>query len=293
MRIEDRIALGGVSETTLAELDHDAIVSAKTSGTQVCANGGDVLKEDGLYWFTLSTEHVNRRGDIIRQSGLDFRNWSKTPVVLHNHDDEFPVGLGTIRRGKSETRMGVQFSAVNPRAQMIRAMLDEGMPMASSIAIIPTRVSDPKGSERKALGLGPYGVIYEASEVIEGSVVTVPADPDAVRNCLRSAHVADDAEVERFVERMSATEMDLAKRLRVAPDPEKEPEGLESAIARLEASLDRAAARIEHAVRGGFKREPEGSNAPKPSASSGIDTASFLSGLTAEIRNARGAKDKQ
>lgn len=289
MRIEDRIALGYAPESALADVDHDALVLAKSQGTQLlAASGGKAVRDGEVYWFTLSTEEPNRRGDIIRQSGLDFRNWERTPVVLHNHDDELPVGMGTIRRNATTTEMGVQFSTKNPRAVLLKAMLDEGMPMAASIAILPKKVGDPRSSdERQRLGLGKYGVVYEASEVIEGSVVTVPADPAAVRNALRSAHVADDADVDRFVATMAATEMDMAKRLRAgAPVPDAP-----AWLPRFESALDRCAARIEHAIRGGFKREPEGSDAPKPSAVDGINLASLLSDLTKKVEARTARKD--
>ena len=292
MKIEDRIALGCAPDSALGEVDHATLMHAKSTGPQVlAASASDVSQIDGLYRFVLSTEEVNRRGDIIRQSGLDFRNWNRNPVVLHNHDDDLPIGMGRVVREGSRTMLDVQFSQVNPRAQMVKALVDEGIIKAASVAIMPKKVGDPKNAEeRQRLGLGRYGVVYEASEVIEGSIVTIPADPSAVRNALRHAHVGDDAEVERFVESMQTTEMDLARRLRAAPATvalSAEPDWLP----RFEAALDRAAARIEHAVRGGARREPEGSTATAPIAAQGIDLSEFFRGLGNEVDKRIARKD--
>jgi hypothetical protein len=113
--------------------------------------------------------------------------------------------------------MDVEFSDANPMARVVRGMTDEGMLKASSISILPKKtdaVKEPK--RREEMGLGKYGVVYEASEVLEGSIVTLPMNAEAVRSGLKvgvEKGLFSAADAEAFDRASAPTERDLFKRL--------------------------------------------------------------------------------
>ncbi len=132
-------------------------------------------EENRIVRFTISTESIDRDGDIVRQAGLDFGNYKKNPIVLYNHSRDKELGNGEEWIVEStSTSMDVKFAP-----EGISQFIDEkynlvkcGVLRTGSIGFIPKDYGWINIDGREVFE-------YERVEVIEFSVCTIPSNPDA------------------------------------------------------------------------------------------------------------------
>jgi phage head maturation protease len=144
--------------------------------------------------FVASDETVDRYGDIIRASGWQLDNYRKNPVLLYGHmSRELPIGRvepiaveGTSLIAHAEfTPEGM--SAFN---DTVWAMVDQGFLNAVSVGFMPLADPTPIFDANKQL----TGFEFIAQELLENSVVPVPANPNALQ--LAKSFPLTDAERE-------------------------------------------------------------------------------------------------
>lgn len=137
-----------------------------------------VMEIDGdartVYRFIASTESIDRSGEVILLSAWDFTNYDKHPVILDSHKSweiEHIVGKCVKKEvTDGEFIIDVLFSEKNEKGALIEEMLEEGMPIATSVGFIP------KERENRD------GVTYiTKAELLEVSMVVLPCNQDAVQ----------------------------------------------------------------------------------------------------------------
>lgn len=145
--------------------------------------------EQGIFEAMITTEAIDRQGDIVRATGAQLENYMKNPVVLWAHDyDEPPVAkcIGIEIMPGVGIKATFQFPApgVNPEADTVRQLWTGGFLNATSIGFIPLACKpvDEKADERYYWG--PWD--YVSWEMLEFSIVPVPANQEALRLALRS-----------------------------------------------------------------------------------------------------------
>ncbi len=162
--------------------------------------------------FLASDETVDRMGDIIRVKGWDLKSYRRNPVILWAHDGRSvpPIGTGVARKaevagGKPALLMDVTFAAadVHPFAESVFQLVKAGVLRGNSVGFRPQETRRPETEdERTRLGLGEYGVEFLKAELLEDSVVSVPANPSAValaaRELVAKSMLSSD-HAERFV----------------------------------------------------------------------------------------------
>lgn len=142
-----------------------------------------------------TTEASDRYGDIVRAKGIDNTNYRKNAVVLfaHNHGD-FPVGK-SLKEWIDKSIVGWRSwdlyfgDELDPtgRSDLTFRMVDSGAMPGGSIGFIPGATkTDHSPEEREKMGLGRFGVEYITCEKLEHSACSVPANPEALSNCLKS-----------------------------------------------------------------------------------------------------------
>ena len=127
--------------------------------------------------FVLSDETPDRMGDIITASGWVFENFNKNPIALFNHRADFPIGRwenlrieGTSLRG----RMIMAPAGTSSRIDEIRKLIDAGILRAVSVGFVDIE-SEPLSKK------DPWsGRKFTKQELIETSLVSVPANPNAL-----------------------------------------------------------------------------------------------------------------
>jgi HK97 family phage major capsid protein/HK97 family phage prohead protease len=127
--------------------------------------------------FILSDETPDRLGDIISATGWDLENFKKNPIALFNHHSDFPIGKwANLRVDKGALRGHLQLApaGTSPRIDEIRKLIDAGILKAVSVGFRalesePLQKGNPFGGER-----------YLKQELVETSLVSVPANPNAL-----------------------------------------------------------------------------------------------------------------
>ena len=124
-----------------------------------------------------------RTAPEIDLAGLQFDNYRRNPVVMWAHDATgrspsggLPIGrtLSIERTGDGGIIAEFEFLEDDPFAQRIRNAWDKGFLQAASISWLPVESVPVRG-----------GVRDVRAELLEWSIVSVPADPDALRETHR------------------------------------------------------------------------------------------------------------
>jgi HK97 family phage prohead protease len=131
--------------------------------------------------FVASDETVDRYGDIIRASGWQLANYRKNPVLLFGHQsDSLPVGkVEPIAVEGTRLIAHVEFTpeGMSTFADTVWAMVNQGFVQAASVGFLPLAAPNPIFDADKHL----TGFEFIAQELLELSVVTVPANPNALQ----------------------------------------------------------------------------------------------------------------
>lgn len=149
----------------------DAAVRCALVADEIKTVEGDERSLD----ITISTEKPDRDRDIIMADGWDFRNFKKNPVVLFAHDYySLPIARAsalTIDAGKVHARASFVPAEIYPFAETVLQMLKGRYLNAASVGFKPKKYQ--YNEERR-------GVDYAEQELLEFSIVPVPANADCL-----------------------------------------------------------------------------------------------------------------
>ena len=160
----------------------------QTSKKDISVSTEDIGERSVL--FTISKEVVDRDGDILRASGVDFSNYMKNPVFLSFHNSrEFPLGKVTkFWVEGNEVKAIVYFPTLeelstDPNNASEKAKLVDftyhcyktGMLNAVSVGFIPIEWIETDNG---------YDILKW--ELLEFSAVAVPANQDAIAQAVKS-----------------------------------------------------------------------------------------------------------
>lgn len=144
---------------------------------------------DGVVDVVVSTESVDRDGEVLSIKGLDTKNFQSNPVVLLHHDyHDFPIGkavkLTKTKDGQLTAR--VQFAIDEyDKAHTAYKLAKGGYFSGVSIGFIPKEMQDN---------------VFTKSEMLEFSFVTVPANPEALMQA-KSKGIITQKEYEDLLDR--------------------------------------------------------------------------------------------
>lgn len=141
---------------------------------------------DRVRRFSISTDDVDRYNDVVLQTGIDFAHYRSNPVILLNHDSfSLPIGRAVgIEAGEKETLMDVEFTpeGKSAKADEVLALLEAGFIRAGSIGFIAkNNVRRSQEPDNELFQVYPTAErIITAWELLEFSIVTIPANPRAL-----------------------------------------------------------------------------------------------------------------
>ena len=156
-------------------------IAAKQIHTTVSATKLDT--SGTLPSMTVSTSIPDRDNDRVLPQGGDFQHFLRNPVLCwgHSHSD-LPIGTVTqLASDATGVRMQWKWLHNDAFADRVRNAYEQGVVRAASIGFIPQR------SVRNEYG----GEDHREWELIEISLVSVPANPQAVRT-LKSLGLWDE-----------------------------------------------------------------------------------------------------
>lgn len=136
-------------------------------------------KASDPWTFVASTDTPDRYGDVVESSGWDLRAFKKNPIALFQHNSAQPIGTWEdvrVEEGKLVARLAIVKAGVSTIADMVRGMLEERVLRAVSVGFRPLKVEPMRDDEGKPTG----GLRFIKQELLEISVVSVPANPQAL-----------------------------------------------------------------------------------------------------------------
>lgn len=126
---------------------------------------------DGGLVAVASTNSIDRHGEVVDNNGWDLKAYKKNPLILWAHDHSIPaIGLsaktwveGTGKKAKLMIKP--VFHDVTEQAKALKTLVDMGVLKALSVGFKPLE--------------SPDGVTFTKNELLEVSLVNVPANADA------------------------------------------------------------------------------------------------------------------
>jgi HK97 family phage prohead protease/HK97 family phage major capsid protein len=131
--------------------------------------------------FILSDETPDRMGDVIASDGWDIAHFKKNPIALFNHRADFPIGKWhnlRVEKGALRGHLELAPKGTSPRIDEIRALVDAGILQAVSVGFRPIESRARKATDKAMIDF--VGEHFTKQELIETSLVSVPANPNAL-----------------------------------------------------------------------------------------------------------------
>jgi len=249
----DVIELEAVRRDTTATLDMMKAAS-KFEGEPKIESGSRIFP------IIVSTRQLDRDQEIVMPRGLDLGEWKKTGVIIPGHDySQMPIGKA-VWVGVNDYGVKMHIEAA-PTAEGEKLLaLAKFMPLTASIGMGPgeyLRAGTPEYDKATSKMLKEWteftvktlaelrGIISKAT-LWEVSIVSVPANSNAVQTALAKAAISDD---ERAIIRKT---LDLPE-----PPPEADPK--DDRIKQLEGELRDIKAKVDQLIteKNAYKREIE------------------------------------
>lgn len=148
----------------------------------------DIVQRETLggnrYRITIAASEKVRQPPELDFEGLSTDNYLRNPVVMWAHDavgrspsGGLPIGrtLSLVKTGAGEVIADFEFLSDDPFAQRVKNAWDKGFLRAASVSWLPLETAPTSDGGWRDI----------RSELLEWSIVSVPADPDALRDAHR------------------------------------------------------------------------------------------------------------
>ena len=125
--------------------------------------------------FVMSDETPDLMDDIILQDGWDLDNFKENPIALFGHNSTFPIGKWKNVHVKNKQLRGTLELAPRGTSQRIDELInliEAGVLRAVSVGFRPI--------ESKPRPETDWGYFYIKQRLMETSLVSVPANPNAL-----------------------------------------------------------------------------------------------------------------
>lgn len=249
--------------------------------------------------MVLSTAEINSYGEIVDQASWRLGRFARNPVALYQHDaSSDPIGYWRdvrVEEGELRATLVLYDDATSLEAGRVWARYQQGGPIAASVGFDPGREVKEEREGREVT------VLYDC-DLVEASVVSVPADPGAVARRTLGGQTASGV---RRLARMDIPAIKSAiSEVLAALDPEAmapQVEMLRSVLTALDGPAEEMEAAPTPEAEMGDK--PEGKMEPKEGekklshaelrarAAQAIDLEAKVKTLSAEVSQLRAARD--
>ena len=152
-------------------------------GTAVMAGSGQpsgtpMAKGSSVAAFVLSTDDVDRHGDVVSADGWRLEAYLRNPVLLWAHDYRHPaIGRAVSVWNEPHRLLAKMEFAPSAFAQEVAALYEYGFQWGVSVGFRPIRWEERRDPRSGAF----LGLRYLEQELLEVSAVPVPANRQALR----------------------------------------------------------------------------------------------------------------
>ena len=150
---------------------NDAAGAGRINAANHAPDGGPAL-------FVLSTDEVDRHGDVVAAEGWNLEFYRRNPVLLWAHDYRRPaIGRAVSLWAEPHRLLARMEFAPTAFAQEVAALYRAGFQWGVSVGFRPLEFE-----ERRDAATGAFlGIRFLRQELLEVSAVTVPANRSALR----------------------------------------------------------------------------------------------------------------
>jgi len=158
---------------------------------KACQDDDDAMKSR-MVTFTISTGARDREGDIIDPKGWEIENYLRNPVVLFAHDNRRPPIGRAVSVEATENRLTATAEFMPPDidtsgfSETIYRMVKAGYLNATSVGFLPKEwelIREKMGDDEEEK---VTGIKFLKQELLEFSIVPVPANPEALIGASKS-----------------------------------------------------------------------------------------------------------
>lgn len=137
--------------------------------------------DEKTFTATITTESVDRDHEVVLAKGLNLDRFRENPTVLFGHEhDSFPIGKATTIELKGNKVVATVTPAPTERGAEAFKLIQGGFLNSVSIGFKPLEGGPPTEKELTANPLWKgTRTIFRSADLLEFSVVNVPANPDA------------------------------------------------------------------------------------------------------------------
>ena len=168
----------------------------QTKTLQATVSKGDGIKVDA----TITTETIDRDGEVLISQGMDATEYDKNPVVFYNHDYAQPIGnITEMRRGEGKIDATIEF-AKRPEdfkgsyfPEFVESLIDQGVVKGISVGFVPLPGGVRKASAKDKEDYGDeVRQVYSKWKLLEVSVAPLPANATALVSAVRKGIVSKE-----------------------------------------------------------------------------------------------------
>jgi HK97 family phage prohead protease len=198
--------------------------------------------------FVASTDTVDSYGEVVLQN-WDLSRFRDNPVILYAHDRwDLPIGKATrcevVMSGKGigspQLECTVEFATaeMNPKADQVWNLVKAGMLRAVSVGFRPRDIRYEKWN-------GKDVYVLDDNLLLEISVVTIPANPDALAKAKQKAFAAGPTRtIEGVADHLREAWERKAPTTISAPVDAARTEEKDMTVQEMQAALDKAKAEL-------------------------------------------------
>ena len=138
---------------------------------------------EGTASFIASTSAADRYGAVVDQQSWNLEGYKNSPVILLNHrQDMLPIGKATqIDIVEGNLEIDIEFDMADELASSVARKVDKGFLSAVSVGFQPKKtVARSDLPEDHPAHTKEAGLYFENNELLEVSIVTIPANAQAV-----------------------------------------------------------------------------------------------------------------
>lgn len=139
-------------------------------------------KDERTASFIASTSSSDRYGDVVDQETWLLEGYKKSPVILLNHrQDMLPIGKATgVQVVNGQLEIDVEFDLEDELGKEIARKVNNGFLNAVSVGFQPRKAYNRSDLPSEHKAHGEHGMFFQDNELLEVSVVTIPANSQAV-----------------------------------------------------------------------------------------------------------------
>jgi len=163
---------------------------------------------------TITTNSVDRDGDIVDPKGIDLVNFLKNPVLLWAHDaKQMPIGkVENLDVDEKGIVADIKFADTTAGREVF-GLYKDGILNAFSIGFVPKRPNgvEPLTREDADGNVFVTGFHIKQSELLELSAVPIPANPEALTRAMKS--VSEESLKESFAAQEASQRLEHSDRV--------------------------------------------------------------------------------